>query len=226
MRVRKIIIKNPLSNNPPKGCVVCLPGLGVPAYVMLKFAKHMELKRTVMAALEPYRLAWYPRPNGIRDQARTVMGLPYAVAAARDSIEKIKKATDIKNNQIVLMGFSAGAVVGLQLAIQANEPFAACISFAGAIFEPHKVVKAKNQTPIFLQHNKLDDCFDWHERYLPTRDSLKANGYNLTIAERSEGHHTLYFEDAINASKFASPILGYSKKFVQKYLDSKIKKYN
>ncbi|MFX8860386.1 hypothetical protein ABTM70_19810, partial [Acinetobacter baumannii] len=69
MKVRKITIKNPLSEKPTKGCVVCLPGLGVPAYVMLKFARHLEMRRTVMATLEPYKLVWYPRPNGVKDQA-------------------------------------------------------------------------------------------------------------------------------------------------------------
>lgn len=224
MKVRKIAIKNPLSDKPSKGCVICLPGLGVPAYIMLKFARHMELRRTTLATLEPYKLIWYPRPNGVRDQARTVMGLPYAVAAAREAVEKVKKATGFENDQIVLLGFSAGAVVGLQLAMQEEKPFAACVTMAGAIFEPHKVGKAKNQTPIILQHNRFDDCFDWHERYLPMRDALYANGYNLVLLERGYGNHTMYVDDAVNVSRRIAPILGYPKRFAEKYLDHKIKK--
>lgn len=225
MRVRNIIIKNPLSDKQGKGCVICLPGLGVPARYMFRFARHMELKRTTLVALEPYKLVWYPKPNGAQDQAKTVMGLPYAVRAACEAIEKVKKATGYTNSQIALVGFSAGAVVALQVAMQSYAPFAACVSLAGAIFEPDKVSPAKNQMPMILQHNKSDECFDWYERYLPMRYALKTNGYNLTLLERNGGGHTMYVDDAVNVSRIIAPLLGYPKQFAAKYLDHKIPKH-
>lgn len=221
MRVRKVIIKNTLSKKPPKGCVICFPGLGIPGFMMLKFARHMQLRRTTMAAIEPYKLIWYPRPNGPKDQSRTIMGLPYAVRAAYESVEKVKKFTGFDNEQIVLLGFSAGSVIALQLAMQTEKPFAACVSLAGAIFEPNKVIKAKTNTPIILQHNKHDDCFDWFERYLPMRQALLTNGYNLKLLERPYGQHTMYVDDAINVSRQIAPLLGYPKNFADKYLNKK-----
>lgn len=224
MFVRKIAIKNPLSEKPRKGAVICLPGLGVPAFLMLKFARQMELRRTTLVTLEPYKLQWYPRPKGAHDQAQTIKGLPFAVASAQTAVEQVKKALDLTNDQIVVMGFSAGAVVALQLGMQADEPFAATVALAGAVFEPDKVKPAKNDMPIILQHNKDDDCFDWWERYLPMRNALQQKGYNLNLMERPFGPHTLYVNDAVNVSRVIAPLLGYPKGFAKKYLDPKCQK--
>lgn len=225
MFIRKITIKNPVTIHPERGCVVCLPGRGVPGFIMLRFARQMEMRRTVFATLDPLRLAWYPQPKGAHDQAATVNALPRATEAVREGIEKIKKATGFANSQIVLMGFSAGAVMALQVAMQEEaEPFAACVSLAGAIFEPWKVDKAKNQTPILLQHNRDDECFDWYERYLPMREALQDGGYNVIPLERDFGPHTLYVNDAVNVGEIIAPLLGYSKGFAKKYLHPKVKK--
>jgi predicted esterase len=110
---------------------------------------------------------------------------------------------------------SAGAVVALQVAMKAKEPFAACVSLAGAIFEPDKVKKPINNTPIILQHNKGDFCFDWYERYLPMKDALKKNGYDVTVLERPNGSHTLYIDDAVSVSKLIATSLGYPKWYAE-----------
>jgi phospholipase/carboxylesterase len=224
MFLRKWIVKEPLTTKPRKGCLIILPGRGVPGSLMLHFCREMELRRTLLVSLEPYRLAWYPMPNGANDQKRACMGLPYAVNAVEEGIKRVQAAFGVENRDMALVGFSAGSVVALQVAMRSEQEFAACVSLAGAILEPGKVEPAKNQTPLVLQHNADDECFKWYERYLPMRHALESNGYKVHRLERPFGNHTLYVNDAINVARLIGPRLGYPQKWVEKYLEPKAQK--
>src|ERR1022692_3148753 len=160
MFLSKVLIKRPVTNKPVKGCIITIPGRGVPSSVLMKFCKYTCLRHSIVASLVPYKYAWYPLPNGINDQDASIAGLPHGVEAAAIGVEMVKNACGLTNSQIVLLGFSAGSVIALQLAMQTEEPFAGCVALAGAILETDKVSPAKNQTPFILQHNKDDACFD------------------------------------------------------------------
>jgi len=222
MLIRKWIVKPPLTTKDRRGAIIALPGRGVPGTIMLRFCKDMELRRTMFAAVEPYKLAWYPQPFGPNDQYAAVAGMENSLEVLQDAIERFMQWQDLKPEETVLLGFSAGSVMALQLAMRSEEKWAACVSLAGAILEPEKVEPAKNETPIILQHNADDDCFKWHERYLPMREALEDNGYAVTRLERPFGRHTLYINDAVNVSKLLAPILGYPKGFAEKYLFPKL----
>ena len=224
MILRKWIVKPPLTKHPRRGAVIVLPGRGIPGSVMLRFCRQMELRRTMLACMEPYRLAWYPMPNGAGDQHLACLGLDFAVDMAAKEIKKFLEWQELKMEETILLGFSAGSVVALQLAIRSDQAWGGCVSLGGAILEPEKVAAAKNNTPIILQHNADDECFKWYERYLPMRDALEANGYNVTRLERPFGHHTFYVNDAVNVATLVALTLGYSKSFVKRYLLPKIEK--
>lgn len=218
MLLRKWIVKPPLSRKERRGAIITLPGRGVPASFMLRFCQAMRLQRTLCAAIEPYRQTWYPMPNGPYDQYHACLGLAYATEFVQKEIEGFLQWQKLAPEQTVLLGFSAGSVVALQLVVSGNKTFAACVSHGGAILEPDKVQAAANKTPIILQHNKNDECFKWSERYVPMRESLLKNGYNVIRLERPFGPHMLYLDDAINVAGLIAPMLGYPKSFVDKHL--------
>lgn len=224
MILRRWIVKPPLTRHQRKGAVILLPGRGVPGNLMLRFSREMELRRTLLACMEPYRLVWYPQPNGPKDQTMACKGLEVAVEMVSGEIDRFMEWQGLKPEETALLGFSAGSVVALEVAMRSTKRFAACVSLSGAILEPHNVPEAKNETPIILQHNADDDCFKWHERYVPMREALREKGHNLSCLERHFGSHTLYRDDAINVSRLISPALGYPKGFAKKYLDTKIRR--
>jgi predicted esterase len=69
-----------------------------------------------------------------------------------------------------------------------TNPIGAIICHNGAIFEPNKVPVCKNTNPFYVTHGLNDDCFDWVERYLPMKESLIQNNYNVDFLE-NDGYH-------------------------------------
>ncbi len=225
MHINHWLIQEPKPGRPVKGCIIALPGRGVPGGLMLRYCHMMGLPNTLKVALVPKKRAWYPQPNGPEDQDAAVHGLNhYAVPNVLQAIEKVKKTWDIPQERIALLGFSAGAVVALQIAIESAAPYAACVSLAGAILVPEEVPPAHHQTPIILCHGELDFCFMWWERYLPMRQALTNRGYCVRTMEKPQGEHCLYVDDSLNLGEALAKPLGYSKSFVKKALLPRKKK--
>lgn len=212
MIISKITFRNLLPREKTKGCLIALTGRGVPSEWMEKFSHVTGLSRTLKVAIEPRRLVWYPQPNGVQDQTLAVEGLKDAVEELEKTVDFVKKSHDFKDEEIAILGFSAGAVVALEFATQKNRNLLATISIAGAILEPWTIKKATNNSPIFLRHNLNDFCFDWEERYLPMKDQLKKKGYNLVLQESKWGGHDITKEDAEMVGHFLGQLLNYDNK--------------
>lgn len=192
-----------------KGCLVALPGRAISAELMEKFCKFTELDDSMMVILEPRYYEWYPAPNGPEDQEKAVNGISAAVTEINKRIAKIQRSFHLKRQQICLIGYSAGAVMALQVLSTSKQPFGAVVSFAGAILEPAKLPQAMTQTPVLLRHAINDDCFKWEERYLPMKNALLEKGYNLYTSERQYGGHGMSIDDAEIIGRFAKQYLGY-----------------
>jgi len=205
--ISRWIVKEPQGAR--KGCIIALSGRGASLGMLDEFCHYMEVPQTLVISAEPNELCWYPQPNGANDQALAIKGLELAVDALGKYIAKVQRAFRLRRNKIVLLGFSAGAVMALQMAIRSDKPFAAAISLCGAILEPHKVPEAKNTTPILLRHAADDTCFSWEERYLPMKEALSDQGYDLYVSERNRGGHTVDMEDVEVVSNFVRDILRY-----------------
>lgn len=207
--IRETLIIN--SYEKPRNCIVALAGRGIKSEHMRDICMHMHLEETLIVCFRPWQFAWYPQPNNSFDQADAVAGLPLAMKETQKAINQIcTKVYGFKNKDIALVGYSAGAVVAIQLGLHAKNPFAAVVSLAGAILEPAEVPACNRTTPFILQHNRDDLCFDWEERYLPMKESLIDNGYDVRTIERHWGGHNPSGEGIINAAYYLAPALGYS----------------
>lgn len=196
-----------------KGCVIGLPGRGVPFDTMELFLSHMELDESVISVLEPNELAWYPQPNGADDQKDSITGMKYNLLELEHYICKIQRTFRLKRSKIAIVGYSAGAVMALQLASRSKHPFAAVVSMAGAILDPTELPEAPSQTPILIRHAVDDDCFSWDERYLPMKQALHDKNYNLFYSEKANGGHGIQREDAVVIGKFLTKNLNYKNFF-------------
>ena len=181
------------------GTVLLLPGRGQTAQDILRRydqCSNLDCMRLIGIG---QIIEWYPAPNGANDQLDAIWGLKISVPELDAFIESIQKDNGINRDEIALSGFSAGAVMAIQLAAFSNEKFAAVVSHNGAILDPNSLRMATNDTPIFLIHNKNDQCFSWDERYIPMKNSLFKNGYKLEFVESEEGDHYMHQEDIENA---------------------------
>lgn len=196
-----------------RGCIVALPGRGVPANFMEKFCHFMGLHDSLVIVLEPDGLRWYPAPNGPDDQVAAVEGLERAVTEINRRLSIIQRGWHLRRSKIALVGFSAGSVMALQVLAASRKPFAACVSFAGAILEPERMPKATTKTPVLLRHAVDDDCFNWEERYLPMKKALIEKDYNVYVSEKPYGGHGIEVHDAQVIGRWLAPFLGYEKPY-------------
>lgn len=209
--IRRMLVTEPYEER--KCCLVGLPGRGMPGDLMDRFCEHTGLMDTMRVCLEPPHYAWYPSPHGIKDQDEAIDGMKIAVAELEDKLNMIQKMWKLSKAEIALVGYSAGSVMALQLLANSAGSFAGVVSMAGAILEPHKLKKARNDTPVLLRHNRNDDCFDWYERYLPMKNAMYDKGYNTFVNEGEYGGHGITRYDAHVIGHFLAPLLGYDDSF-------------
>lgn len=186
----------------PNSMVLLLPGRGQsPQHIMASYNFNRHLRDSVLVAIKPTE-EWYPIPKGAKDQKDAVLGMTEVIPRMQKFIEKLKSYFRISNRQIGIAGFSAGAVIAMQIAIHSTEPFAGVVSHAGAILEPDCIPYAKNETPFLLIHSEDDACFSWQERYLPMKRALEDKNYIVHCRELTQKGHSMTEEDIDIASFF------------------------
>lgn len=187
-------------------CLIAIPGRGGSADIMQQFCKAVDLPDTMVVALEARYYAWYHQPNSPQDQDKAVSGLPAAINELSNLIMKIKNGWNLDDEQIILCGHSAGAVIAIQTAIHSMFNLKACISLAGAILVPNEVPKCSKNTKFLLQHNTNDDCFTWDERYLPMENALESNNYDIQKLIGDGSHNSFTWRIASGAKDFLNQI--------------------
>jgi len=194
-----------------KGCVVLLPGRFGSAAHLMQLYQAAELHETIFVGVEP-EVEWYPAPNGVGDQTDAVAGMKKSRKALLQHISCVEKHCDLSSRQIALVGFSAGAVMAIQCALRSNKEFAGIVAHSGAILQPRKTPTPRFPTmPFLLIHNRQDDCFNWHERYLPMKKALSRRGHTVQAVEKNDpaSAHALTYEDVVMSAIFLAPRLGY-----------------
>lgn len=147
---------------------------------------------------------WYPRPFGITNQRKSVVKIDKTTNEIKAIIKEMIATDNLNPNQIILSGFSAGAALALQLFI--SNKYKAAISHNGTILDVKTIPSAKNLNPILMIHNRNDNVFTWEERYLPTKNTLLKQEYNLSVVEKNEGGHNMCKEDIDYVSVFLNQI--------------------
>jgi len=209
--IEEWLIKEPEPNpfqrkKEPERCIIALPGFGNSANMAAQIAENLCLPNTLIVAMRSIFWRWYPQPISAVDQAGAVKGLPMAREIIERHIRGVEAIWNIPRKKTALVGYSAGAVMALQLMAYAEEPFAACVSLCGAILEPKSLPRCKydkdDQTAVLLVHNQDDYCFDWDERYIPMKKALRAKGYRPHLLESEFGGHKHCWRDELHISKF------------------------
>ena len=199
-----------LSKNKKKGVLVLLPGRGCQAKSLLDLYKNIgELQETLLIGIQPEK-EWYPLPNGANDQSSAIAGLRKTVIQLRSFLQNLQKTYDFTTEETVLAGFSAGAVVALQLALTGEEEYDMVIAHNGAIFEPSEVPIASKKTTYALLHTQDDNCFTWLERYVPMKQSLMNKNHKIFTIEKPIGGHNISDNDILILSKHLKTRFGYS----------------
>jgi phospholipase/carboxylesterase len=191
------------------GTIIVLPGRGQTAYNLLHgYSKFSGVPMQIIG-IDPFD-EWYPIPNGENDQMNAVWGLKISVPDLDICIKKIEKDHNVNRSEIVLAGFSAGAVMAIQIASTSDEPFGGVVVHNGAILEPDKLLPSKHKTPFLLFHNQNDDCFDWKERYIPMKNAFIEKNYKIKTIENDSDGHYISKENISDAGEWIAEIFNLS----------------
>jgi predicted esterase len=192
-----------------KGTVIFFPGRGGKAQTLIDhYDMFAGLQHSLFLGIGPED-EWYPMPNGANDQSKAVQGLEGSILRLKHFIDILKLTYNFVPEQTALVGFSAGAVMALQLALNFDENYAAVVCHSGAILQPQNVRTKTKDTTFFLLHSQDDDCFYWNERYVPMKNALSDNGYNTLKVERRSGGHHVFSDDISFVSKSLERKFGY-----------------
>jgi phospholipase/carboxylesterase len=172
-----------------------------------------SLENCLIVGVTPVNFEWYPMPNGANNQDEAVAGQREGVEAIDKVLTQINRHFSVSVERTALVGFSAGAVMAIQAAAHLPHKFAAVVSHAGAILDPEALPASKNRSvPIYLFHNRDDSVFSWEERFLPMKEALERQRYNVKTVENPSGNHVMCEQDLILASGIVAHHLGLDEK--------------
>lgn len=186
----------------PKNLVICLPGRGQnPMHLLDIYSRECHLKDVAFLAVAP-KSEWYPPPRGTNNSRDAIKGLPFAVEAVDNFINSL----DIPSERIVLMGFSAGAVVAIKTSLSSDKEFAGVISHSGAILDTTSVPQCEKTTPYLITHSQDDSVFKLEDRLIPMFKALVHNNHPIKMVINPEGGHTITPSDFEVAKEFLSTV--------------------
>lgn len=134
-------------------------------------------------------------------------GLQKSRSLLDQTMEKIHQSLGIPASQIVLSGFSQGAVVSLYTGIRRNLPVAGIGALSGYLFGGlEEATEESKHSPIFMTHGLYDEVlpFEVSEKH---GQQLSEAGYKLDWRDYPMGHQICQ-EEMQDFSQWLSVILG------------------
>jgi predicted esterase len=186
----------------PTSAIIFLPGRGGEASDLMDLYSDME---SLLVGITPNKKVWYPLPRGPNNQEKAVRGCQEMVLKLEEQIKSLSEWYEIALDKIALVGFSAGGVMAIQMAI--HMPLAGVVSHSGAILEPENIPPCESQTPLFLTHNVDDEVFTYRDRFVPAHVALYEKGYSVKSSERRMGGHSIGDRHLFNAKEFLKGVL-------------------
>ena len=194
-QTRKIHRKEPVSGSKAQNAVFFLHGYGAdgadlfdlsnPFSMVMPNAAFISPDAPYDCAMSPIGKEWFPIekiPSGASEASKDFLKF----------LENECKSLSISLEQIVLIGFSQGAMMSLQTLLISPKKFAAIIAFSGRLSSENLQMsenffedgKHKNcKTPILLVHGEQDDVVPFSSLKI-TEDLLSNIGFNVEKLSR------------------------------------------
>jgi phospholipase/carboxylesterase len=151
----------PISNTAPRRMLVFLHGAGSSPEEFATIARRWQLKfpgaqavllRGLLAARFDGQRDWF---DGCGVEADRLAGIARAVSVTAERIAMLQRSRALTPAQTVLIGFSQGATLALELARQRPESTAIVVGYATRLVRPIAADERVNAT-IHLIHGELD----------------------------------------------------------------------
>ena len=197
-------------DGPPTGCVIALHGRGVSGEDLVPLADEIRLDRIRWIFPDaPLELPgvwggreWYHRsPDGDH-------GIPQSRSLLYELIEGIEQQRT-PAERIVLMGFSQGAVMSLDVGVRYPRRLAGIVAMSGYLSSPETLAvetsPAATALPILLTHGTHDDVLPVEGSRL-AEVALQRHGCDVRLHEYPIGHQ-ISAEELSEVTTFLQRIL-------------------
>lgn len=155
----------PLSGKSPQQMVVLLHGLGadgddlfglIPYFQeALPDAYCIALHAPFACDMAPYGRQWFSLQN--RSEAVLLREVQKAADILNPYLDKQLERLALKDHQLVLIGFSQGAMLALHTALRRTHPIMGVIAYSGALVAPNMLkTELVSKPPVCLVHGQAD----------------------------------------------------------------------
>jgi phospholipase/carboxylesterase len=176
-----------------KSIVVLIHGYGADGADLLGLADPLgpHLPDTLFAAPDapepctgnPFGRQWFPIPwlDGSSD-AQAAAGLAAASDDLNAYLDALLEETGVSASNLILLGFSQGTMMALEVAPRRAEAMAGVVAFSGRLLRPEALaMEAKVKPPVLLLHGDRDPV-------VPFEDMSKAGNTLVAAGFEVYGH--------------------------------------
>ena len=158
--------KFPEQNHEPESIVILMHGIGADAFDLLPLAKHwsLVLKKTKFYSihapfqytLAPFGKQWFDLQD--RDQTRILKEIDLVKPILISFLKKKLKQNNLNFKDLILVGFSQGTMVALNLALTMEEKIKGVLGYSGGIIlSKSGKIKISSKPKICLIHGNDDE---------------------------------------------------------------------
>ncbi len=188
---------------------VWLQGYGAPAYDLVPLAERVRLPAGARSVVPVAPLAvgdgrgWWRLPPLAARERQTAederafleeasRGLPQARATVLALVEDARRRLSVETSRVVIVGFSQGAILAVDVALHLDEPPAAVVVLSGTLLAEDEWAPRMRARPgmrVFIAHGREDPLlpFAGAERL---RDAFVRSGTSPTFVA-FDGPHTI-----------------------------------
>lgn len=194
------------SDDPNALVVVCLHGYGADMRDLAPLAQELETKRPIAwifpdapEVLDWGGRAWFPIDVAAFEEAQRTgnardlsLREPPGLEWAREELQRFIAALDVPWERIVLMGFSQGAMLAVDLALRAERAPAGVAILSGTLVDKAKTAElapAKKGLPFFQSHGSVDPILGFAQARALEKVLVEA-GWKGQL-RRFEGGHAI-----------------------------------
>lgn len=125
----------------------------------------------------------------------------------KNFIEYIKKIYEVKNSQIILLGFSQGCMMALHVALRMQEEILAVLGFSGMLVKPSVLTSTiKSRPAIYLSHGIHDSVVPYAQLRLAEQELKKHNLKKLEIFKDLEAEHNITMQSILKSIDFVKSL--------------------
>jgi phospholipase/carboxylesterase len=203
-------IRKPRSGGKAKQLVILLHGWGAdgPNLIdlgdafaqLLPDAQFIAPNAPQVCEVNPYGYQWFSLMD--RNPENMLAGVRDAAVVVNQFIDEQLKALGLDNNQLALVGFSQGTMVGLQVAMRRAPAMAALVGFSGALIGPETLApEIAARPPVCLIHGQSDDVVPFGSLQRAT-DALTSQKVKVEPHARPFLGHSIDMEGMKIAAEF------------------------